>query len=307
MLNIRFEYIHSWTNHAGFYLARANGDYARHHMDVEFHNGDSFRGSPAALLSRGECDVALVRHKDLFSHQGGETSLVAVAALNQCQVGGVVTKAGSGITSFRDLEGRTLGFPAAAYRLFAELKEAMGADGGDIEKVNVVSTGGWEPDFRSIENGMFDAFVNVVWWEPFQGSGPLDQVVTIPFDSLNIAPHYSYYVCVRREFLDRNTQLVRDFLADTAAGYRMAADDRAAAMAALQDPLANVSPAVLNKTLDVVSPTWFDAAGHWGPLDVDFVRRYNHWMTEQGFMTVPEEESLAAIEAGAVTNAYLPW
>ena len=30
-------------------------------------------------------------------------------------------------------------------------------------------------------------------------------------------------------------------------------------------------------------------------------------MTEQGFMTVPEEESLAAIEAGAVTNAYLPW
>lgn len=170
MLNIRFEYIHSWTNHAGFYLARANGDYARHHMDVEFHNGDSFRGSPAALLSRGECDVALVRHKDLFSHQGGETGLVAVAALNQCQVGGVVTKSGSGITRFRDLEGRTLGFPAAAYRLFAELKEAMGADGGDIEKVNVVSTGGWEPDFRSIENGMFDAFVNVVWWEPFQGS-----------------------------------------------------------------------------------------------------------------------------------------
>ena len=113
-------------------------------MDVEFHNGDSFRGSPAALLSRGECDVALVRHKDLFSHQGGETGLVAVAALNQCQVGGVVTKAGSGITRFRDLEGARWGSTAAAYRLLLSSRKRWEADGGDIEKVNVVSTGGWD-------------------------------------------------------------------------------------------------------------------------------------------------------------------
>ncbi|MDY3125911.1 ABC transporter substrate-binding protein [Bifidobacterium mongoliense] len=307
MLTVRFEYIHSWTNHAGFYMARANGDYARHHMDVVFSNGDSFRGTPAALLARGECEVALVRHKDLFSHQGGDTGLVAVAALNQCQVGGVVTSVDSGIHRFRDLEGRTLGFPAAAYRLFAELKEAMAKDGGDIAKVNVVSTGGWEPDFRSIESGIFDAFVNVVWWEPFQGSSPFDRIVTIPFDSLGIAPHYSYYVCVRREFLTRNEAVVRDFLRDTALGYRRAADDRDAAMRTLQDPLANVSPAVLAHTLDIIAPTWFDPQGHWGPMDIEAIRRYDHWMTGQGFMTVPESESLAAIDAGAITNAYLPW
>jgi hypothetical protein len=42
-------------------------------------------------------------------------------------------------------------------------------------------------------------------------------------------------------------------------------------------------------------------------MDIEAIRRYDHWMTGQGFMTVPESESLAAIDAGAITNAYLPW
>ena len=307
MLKVRLEYIHPWTNHAGMYLARERGWYAEHGLDVEFTSGDSFRGSPAALLSRGEYDVALVRHNDLFTHQGGDTGLVSVAVLNQCQVGGVVTRRGSGITRFRDLQGRRVGFPAAAHRLFAELKEAMAKDGGDFDAIDIVPAGAWEPDFRSLESGQFDAFVNVVWWEPFQGSGPLDQVVTLPFDDLGIAPHYSYYVCVRREFLRRNPVVVRDFLEATARGYRMAADDHEAALQALQAPLANVNPEVIRHTLGIIEPTWFDAQGHWGPADIDFVRRYNHWMTLQGFMTVPEDVSLAAIDAGVVTNEYLPW
>lgn len=311
MFTVRFEYIHPWTNHAGFYLARERGDYAARNLDVDFVSGDSYRGAPADLLARGECDLALVRHKDLFSHQGAspddDTALVSVAALNQCQVGGVVTRKGSGITRFRDLEGRRVGFPSAAYRLAAELKEAMAKDGGDYDKIDIMPAGAWEPDFRSIESGQFDAFVNVVWWEPFQGSGPLDQVVTLPFDSLGIAPHYSYYVCVRRETLRRNPGQVRDFIAATAAGYRAAADDPEAALAALQAPLANVNPEVIRHTLGIIAPTWFDEAGHWGPQDLDFVRRYDRWMHAQGFMTVPEDCSLAAIDAGAVTNDYLPW
>lgn len=54
MLKVRLEYVHPWTNHAGFYLARARGLYAERGLDVDFISGDFYRGDPACLVERGE-------------------------------------------------------------------------------------------------------------------------------------------------------------------------------------------------------------------------------------------------------------
>ena len=73
MLKVRLEYVHPWTNHAGFYLARARGLYAERGLDVDFISGDFYRGDPSCLVERGEVDIALVRLNQLLFHQQGES------------------------------------------------------------------------------------------------------------------------------------------------------------------------------------------------------------------------------------------
>lgn len=305
MLRVRLEYAHPWTNHAGMYLARAKGLYAERGIDVEFTSGDFYRGDPAYLLARGEVDIALVRLNQLVFHQQGEASLISFAVMNQCQIGGIITNKTTGITRFRDLEGKRVCIPMGVARLYTELQQAVEKDGGDFSKIETIDPGEWEPDIRSVERGKFDAFINVAWWEPFQGSLPFDQVVVLPFGD-EVAPHHSYYVSVRREMLDRNPRLVRDFAEATAQGYAMAREDPDAAVEALQPALCHIDPDVLAASLQAVTPSWFDKNGDWGTADLDMVRSYTTWMAENGHLSVPLDKALAAIDGGCVTNAFLP-
>ncbi|MFT8638512.1 ABC transporter substrate-binding protein [Bifidobacterium sp.] len=306
MIEVRLEYVHPWTNHAGMYLARKRGLYQRQGMDVEFTSGDFFRGDPAYLLARGECDIALVRLNQLLFHQQGEASLISVAVMNQCQIGGIITNASTGITRFRDLEGKRVCVPMGVARLRTELEQAVTKDGGDFSKVTTIDPGEWEPDMRSVERGKCDAFINVAWWEPFQGSEPFEQIRTIPFDSIGVAPHHSYYVCVRREFLERNQEMVRNFIAATQEGYAMVREDHAAGVDALQPALCHIDPDVISASIDAVLPSWFDANGNWGAADIAMVRSYVRWMDQYHHMSVSLQQAVDALNGNCVTNALLP-
>ncbi|BAQ30686.1 ABC transporter substrate-binding protein [Bifidobacterium scardovii] len=306
MLRVRLEYVHPWTNHAGMYLARERGLYAERGIDVEFTSGDFYRGDPAYLLARGEVDIALVRLNQLLFHQQGESSLLSFAVMNQCQIGGIITNKSTGITRFRDLEGKRVCIPMGVKRLYTELQQAVEKDGGDFSKLITIDPGEWEPDIRSVERGEFDAFINVAWWEPYQGSEPFDQLVVLPFDAIDVAPHHSYFVSVRREMLDRNPQLVRNFAEATAQGYAMAREDPAAAVHALQPPLCHIDPKVIAASLEAVTPSWFDADGNWGTANIDMVRSYTTWMAENGHLNVQLDRALASIDGGCITNALLP-
>ena len=58
---VMLEYVHPWPNHAGLFLARHNGGFARAGLDVELISDGYDRGGAPAMLARGEYDVASQR------------------------------------------------------------------------------------------------------------------------------------------------------------------------------------------------------------------------------------------------------
>ena len=58
---VMLEYVHPWPNHAGLFLARHNGGFARAGLDVELISDGYDRGGAPAMLARGEYDVASLR------------------------------------------------------------------------------------------------------------------------------------------------------------------------------------------------------------------------------------------------------
>ena len=177
---VMLEYVHPWPNHAGLFLARRNGGFARAGLDVELISDGYDRGGAPAMLARGEYDVASLRLGHVLQSRSTGVPFVAVATLNQRQLGAVITTPATGISRFADLEGKTVAVPPVA-RLIHEVREAVAADGGDPTLIRFADPGNWEPDVRSVEQGLYDAVMNVRAWEPFQGNTPLDKVVVLEF------------------------------------------------------------------------------------------------------------------------------
>lgn len=306
MLRVRLEYVHPWTNHAGMYVARKRGLFARYGLDVEFISGDTERGDVASLLERGEVDIALLRLNQLLAHQQPGNQLQSFAVMNQAQIGGIITNKHTGITRFRDLEGKRVCIPMGVKRLYTELQEAVSADGGDFSKLITIDPGAFEPDIRAVERGLCDAFINVAWWEPYQGSLPFDQLVILPFDTVGVAPHHSYYVCARRDMIARNEQLIRNFAHSCVSGYAIAGNDDQIAVEALQPASCHINPEVLYASLVAVKPSWYDSKGQWGRADIGLVEGYARWMAEHEHLSVPLEDALESIANSCVTNEFLP-
>jgi len=300
LTRMRLEYVHPWPNHAGLFLARHAGAFARRGLDVDLISDGVDRGDAARLLTRGEYDIASIRLGQVLESRLTRTPLVAVATLNQSQLGGLITTSATGIRRFRDLEGRTVAIPPAN-RLVKALDEAVTADGGDFAAVTVADPGIWEPDIRSVEQGKFDAIVNVKAWEPYQGVSAPEDVVVITFDSVGVAPHHSYFVTVREELLDRNPEFVRLFLAAADEGYHSALDDEDAAVQAMSVPLCHIDPDVLRASLRAIRGSWLAADGRWGTIRPDLVEGYTAWMKAGDFFDAPVGST-----TGAFTNDFLP-
>lgn len=299
-LRIHLEYVHPWPNHIGLFVARAKGWYAEHGWDVDIISDGHDRGNPSDLVAAGEYQVASVRLGELIEYRHTEVPLVGVATFNQCQLPGVFGRKSDGIHRWRDLEGKHVSIPPSP-RLTHMVREAVEADGGDFDLLNVTHPEFWEPDMRAIEKGTFDAVFNVLGWEPYQGCTPVEDITFLDFDQVGVAPHHAYFVCFTQEMCEAQPQVVRDFLDATARGYRFAAENPDEAIALAGSPMCNMDPEVLRLSLEHMRPTWFAPSGRWGEIQPELVRSYTQWMIDGGFTTA----SLEDIE-GAVTNDFLP-
>lgn len=101
---VMLEYVHPWPNHAGLFLARHNGGFARAGLDVELISDGYDRGGAPAMLARGEYDVASLRLGHVLQSRSAGVPFVAVATLNQRQLGSVITTPATGISRFADLD-----------------------------------------------------------------------------------------------------------------------------------------------------------------------------------------------------------
>ena len=81
------------------------------------------------MLARGEYDVASLRLGHVLQSRSTGVPFVAVATLNQRQLGAVITTPATGISRFADLEGKTVARPRpllASFTKYARLWPRMG-------------------------------------------------------------------------------------------------------------------------------------------------------------------------------------
>lgn len=299
-IRVMLDYVHPWPNAAGFYVARSRGWYREAGLDVELVTHDYDHGDTLAYLSRFEVAFGVFPSNRLLVRRENREPLVGIAAINQTGLETIQAIRRAGIARPRDLEGHRLAYGLTP-RGRAMVSHLVAADGGDPSAVISVDSGGHEltPDY--LVSGAADALFGGYWcWDLVSRSVPEDELVTWRVADIGAPAYHSYLLGTQEWTIASNPELVRRFLAATSRGFHAAAEDQAAALALLRRVIPYLPGWRLERSLELVAPTWFHD-GRWGvQREQELVAGYAKWLAEYAVLTDRD------VWKGATTNEFLP-
>ena len=296
-----FEVVLDWTpntNHAGMYLAEANGWYEDAGLDVTFLEPGEAGSLPA--LASGRADVAVSVQEELIPARAAGLPVRSIAAVIQHNTSSLVSLASDGIEQPKDLEGRTYGGYGGQLER-ALLDELVTCDGGDPEQVRSVDVG--EADYRiGLERDQYDTVWIFDGWDGIRLKQEGVDTNAIAFiDHADCIPDwYTPLLATSEEVEQDRPEDLEAFMAATSRGYQAAMKDPSAASEALLDEAKDLDPKLVAASAEFLSTRYSDDPQAWGQQDPRIWDDFSAFLLDAGIIEDP------IVVGDAWTNEYLP-
>lgn len=291
----------NWTpnaQHAGIYVAQANGWYEEAGIDLEIVE-------PAAagadqVVGTGGVEFGVSQAESLLPARAAGVPVVSIATILPYNDSSFMALTDSGIESPADFAGTTYG--GFGGPLETELLRALIAcDGGDPDALEMVEVGNIDY-LAGMEQDRFD----FVW--VFEGWDVLrareiegKEVNSVKFvDWLDCIPDwYTPLFITSEDLIAEQPDLVRAFVEATARGYEAAIADPAGASDALIAAAPELDAELVRLSTEYHAPK-FVGEGGWGVQDPEVWSAFATFLEEAGLL----EESVDT--EAAFTNEFLP-
>lgn len=156
----KINFVLNWVpggDHSPVYWAKAQGHYEKAGIDLTIENGTG-SGASAKKVGIGRNQVGIADLPTALRAIGKGADIVAVMNIYANSPYGIYWKKSSGIKSFEDLKGRTIGNPPfdAARQMWPAIAKVLKIDPGSVKFVNV------KPNAKvaSMQSGAIDATTN---------------------------------------------------------------------------------------------------------------------------------------------------
>jgi ABC-type nitrate/sulfonate/bicarbonate transport system substrate-binding protein len=287
------------TNHAGLYLAEAEGYFAAAGLDVTIIEPD--QNGAVAQLAAGNADFAISYAEQVIPARAEGIPIVSVATIIESNTSSLLAPADRGITRPRDLAGKRYGGFGGQLET-ALVKRLVGCDGGDPEAVRFVEVG--NVDFRvGFDRGDYDFVWIFDGWDKIKLAdlGGLE-VTTIPFaDHFDCIPDwYTPLLATSETIIANDPDLVRAFVGAAAKGYQQAMADPAASAAALSRAVPELDADLVAASAGYLATRYAARPEAWGAQDAEVWSRFEAFVREAGMVSEPVDTT------AAFTNEFLP-
>jgi ABC-type nitrate/sulfonate/bicarbonate transport system substrate-binding protein len=287
------------TNHAGIYVAQAEGYYDEAGLDVEIIQPGESGSLPA--LGSGQADFALTVQEQLIPARAEDVPAVAVAAVLQHNTSSLVALGEEGIESPADLVGKRYG--GFGGQLETELVQSLVAcDGGDPTGVEFVEVG--NVDYRV---GLEQDFYDFVWifdgWDGIRlGEVEGVDVTTLPFRDYEdcIPDWYTPMIATTEELVADDPDTVAAFVEATARGYEYAIGHPDEAAAILLEAAPELDADLVEASMAYLADQFLADAPQWGWQEEQVWVDFEAFLRRSGLVT--EQIDVA----DAFTNEFLP-
>jgi len=284
------------TNHAGLYVARDKGLYAKQGLDVEIIKPS--QAGAAQLVAAGQSDFGVSYQEEVTTARSQGIPLVALAAVIQHNSSGFASPAEKNIETPRDFAGKTYGGWGSPMETVV-LKALMNQYHADFSRINIINVG--EADFfTSVQKDVDFAWI-------FQGwTGVEATLKGIKLNYIDLSkenPVFDYYtpviICSEKQ-LASHPELVRKFLTATSQGYQYAIAHPTETAELFVKAVPGSNPELIQASMEFLAPRYQADATRWGEMKAEVWQRYADFMYNNKLM----DKNIDTTKA--FTNDYLP-
>ena len=296
------------TNHTGFYVAQTTGAYKRAGLTVNFilPDQDGYELAPAKRVVQGGADLAIAPSESVYSYQANGVPLVAIAAVLARDASAIVTLKQSGITRPQQLDGKVYGSYGARYEDDI-IRQMIRNDGGKGQFVS------HQPARLDIWNALLMNEVDATWiflpWEGVEATNRDIDLNQFLLEEYDIPYGYSPILATQPDWATENADMLRQFLAATAEGFKFATQnpDEAARMlteTAKHPTLTDLS--LVEQSQQTVAEYYLNKDGQWGVMEPAKWIAFTNWLVRHRLLANNEDDAIRKIAPDALfTNEFL--
>ena len=273
------------TNHTGIYVAQSQGFFAEEGLEVTIVQ--PAEDTAEAMIGTGQAQLG-VSYQDYIanSYAGGNTKLVAVAAVIQHNTSGIMSPKELGVTSAKGMEGlryATWEMPVEQ----ATVKQVVEKDGGDYSKVKLVPYT-VDDEISGFKADLFDTVWVYEGWA-VQNATVQDYPVNY-FSFISIDDVFDYYTPVlaaNTDFCESNPDVVKAFLRAAKRGYEYAIEDPDGAAAILCEAVPELDTALVGQSAAFLAGEYQSDAASWGIIEADRWAAFFQWLNDNKLVETP--------------------
>jgi ABC-type nitrate/sulfonate/bicarbonate transport system substrate-binding protein len=287
------------TNHAGIYLAQANGWYEEEGIDLTIV--EPGQTGVDQVVAAGQAQFGIAVQESVIPARAQGIPIVSIAAIIQHNDSSFMSLEEDGIERPADLAGKTYaGFGGVLET--ALLSQLVECDGGDPDTIEYVEVG--NANYLAL---LEDDRADFVWifegWDGVRAREIEEKPIsTLKFkDHLDCIPDwYTPVIITSEEMIAEQPDVIRAFMAATARGYEAAGEDPEASADALLAGAPELEEELVRAAAAYYVGKYVDEGREWGLQDEDIWTEFVAFLLEAGLI---EEE--IDVEA-AYTNEFLP-
>lgn len=290
-----------WTpniNHIGFLIGKELGLYEKHGISLEIIDPkcDNYAVTPGKRLELGEADFAIAPFETVISLNNKERRVHAraVYAILQQDLSSIAVLASSGVSSPRDLDGKSYASYKARYE--DHIVKAMIKNDGGNGYLHILY-----PDKLGIWGTLLEGKAVSTWifdnWEGIQAETKHVALTRFAMRDFGIPYGYSPVVLTTSEGINRNREIYQSFIKATRDGFLYVQDHQAESRDILaaylsEGELADVN---LDHSIALTAPH-FGTEQTCGIMEAERVHTFLRWLVHAGL------ESAAILEQELYTN-----
>lgn len=268
------------TNHTGLYVARDQGLWKKHGLDVEIILPPEAGAS--ALVANNTADFGVGAQESMILAREQGLPLVSIAPIIQHNTSGFASPVDKNIKEPKDFEGKSYGgwgSPAEQ----AVIESIMNVQQADVGKVNFVSAGTAD-FFTAVKKGIDFEWIFYGWTgiEAELRNEPVNMVYLTDYSKQ--LDYYTPLLLTNEKLIKEKPELVRAFLAGASEGYQYAIDNPDAAADLLIKAVPELNADLVKASQKWLSPKYKDDAPRWGEQKREVWSGYGDWLSQNGLM-----------------------
>ena len=295
------------TDHTGFYVAQSKGWYRDAGITLKIlPYGNT---APEALLAAGQADCGISFQDSLTFAVAAGAPIKSVMAILQHEASAIAVLASSPIQRPSELDGKTyagFGYPNEA----PTIKYVIRADGGkgDFRTVTLDSTA-----YQALYSKQADFTIPFTAWEGVEAQEKGIALRYFKFTDYGFPDFYQVVLACNDDWLSKNADAARRFVAATVQGFEFADQqpDAAAAILIAENPSVfkdNPRLPLDSQRFITQQHLYVDAAGNVGRQTLEQWTGYSSFLYREGLLTDAKGKPLSAPldYATLFTNDFLP-